>query len=94
MATDYYPEPDDQTPAEGEDEGMEQEESGGKTALVPKSMLGSELKVGDTVTMKVTHIYEDEVELQPAGEGETEDEDEGETEMPGDEEFDEIEAKG
>lgn len=94
MPNDYYPEPDDQSAAtETEDvEGMESKdgetESEGKTALLPKSMFG-DVKPGDTVTVKVTHIYEDEVEVEKTGEAE---ESEEEDELKGDEEFDMAEG--
>lgn len=34
-----------------------------ETALLPKSLLGPEAKPGDSVTLKVVHVYEDEVEV-------------------------------
>lgn len=90
MANDYYPEPDDQSSAM-ETESEVQDESGGKTALLPKSILcGKECSVGDTVTLKVTHIYEDELAVEPQGNGE---EDESES-LKGDEEFDMMEKGG
>lgn len=43
-------------------EGVTEE---GETALIPKSLLmGKEVKVGETIPMKVVHIFEDEVEVQ------------------------------
>lgn len=86
MATDYYPPTEDTetTPAANGSDGADSEqgaESVGETALVPKTILaGKELQPGDTVTFKVVHLYDDEIELQPVSEGketETETEPEG-----------------
>lgn len=89
MPTDYYPEPDDQTP-EGEVENTESEdtgESGSETALIPKSVLGGkEFKPGEEVVLKVTHVYEDEVAVEYAPEKPSE-----EPELAGDDEFDMME---
>lgn len=39
---------------------------GGETVLIPKSLLqGKEYKAGETIRLKVVHIYEDELEVQP-----------------------------
>lgn len=45
------------------------------TALLPKSLLGT-VKAGDSVTLKVVHIYEDEVEVEKTG-SESNDEEDG-----------------
>lgn len=43
----------------------EGETKGGESALIPKSLLmGKEYKVGETIPLKVVHIFEDEVEVQ------------------------------
>jgi hypothetical protein len=47
-----------------EAEEPEMEESGEETALVPKSMLGGNCKVGDTYKVKVAGIYDNEAELE------------------------------
>lgn len=45
----------------GKDAGTE---PAGETALIPKSLLmGKECKPGDKITLEVTHVYEDEVEV-------------------------------
>ena len=49
------PEPQAEDPQEEKDEG--------KTALVPLDFLPSDLKPGDTVTIKVVHLYDDEAEI-------------------------------
>jgi hypothetical protein len=59
------PVPEDETEDAGEDTGTE-------SALLPKSLLGGgDLKPGSTVTLKIVHVYEDEVEVER---GETEEE--------------------
>lgn len=40
------------------------EDSGGESALIPKSALSDKCKPGDVVTMKVVHVYDDEVEVE------------------------------
>lgn len=51
-------------------QGQEQEKDDtGQTALLPKSILaGKEFKPGDEVILKITHIYDDEVEVAYAHE--------------------------
>ena len=71
-------EPDDQhqTIADAADN----EEAGETPVLVSKSALaGHECKVGDTITLRVQAIHDDEYELVPQGGGESEDEEEPET---------------
>lgn len=67
---DYYPsgEPGEESnlPPEGEET-----HGGENTALLPKSILG-DVAPGDMVTLKVVHVYEDEVAVEKS------DEDEGE----------------
>src|SRR5512139_1764347 len=85
MATDYYPETEDtaaSAPAAPDTSGTDSEqkpesdtEDLGETALVPKSILaGKTLQPGDTVTFKVVHLYDDEVELRPESESKEEEE--------------------
>jgi hypothetical protein len=54
-------------PGDGEgmdDKGMEKEDSGGETALLPKSILaGKEFNPGDELVLKVVRLYDDEVEV-------------------------------
>lgn len=43
------------------------EQAGGNTALLPKSLFGGkELKPGDTVTLKVSQVHEDEIAVEVA----------------------------
>jgi len=85
MATDYYPDTEntaasapaapDTSAADTEQNPESDTEDLGETALVPKSILaGKELQPGDTVTFKVVHLYDDEVELRPASESNEEEE--------------------
>ncbi len=63
----YYPDTGEDTQPTGEDNTPDDEQAEGETALLPKSLLaGKDLKVGDEITLKVEHIYEDEVEVCPA----------------------------
>lgn len=50
-----------------------EEEQGSETALLPKSLFG-DAKVGDTLSVKVTHIYEEEIEVEPVSEAQEESE--------------------
>jgi hypothetical protein len=45
-----------------------------KTALLPKDFFGKDLEVGKTCKVRVTHIYEDEVEVEYVGHGEKDEE--------------------
>lgn len=78
--SDYYQAPPDaeesgnlpitESSTEGEmpaEEG-EDEYEGGSSALLPKSLVG-DVQPGQTITLKVVHIYEDEVEVEPAAGG-------------------------
>lgn len=40
---------------------QEKQEAGGKTALLPLTMFSGDVKPGDTITMRVTGVYGDEV---------------------------------
>lgn len=54
-------------PEEPAEDGEAKDE--GETVLVAKSALGGECKVGDTYSMKVVGIYDDEVELAKSESG-------------------------
>jgi hypothetical protein len=70
MPDDLYPEsesaPGDQGNIPPKD--AEKPSTDAETALMPKAMLG-EVTVGQTVTVKVVHIYEDEVEVEKVNDG-------------------------
>ena len=83
MAADYYGAdsgaPADETTASDEStmstdqaapekEGGD-EDSGESTALLPKSMFGGDCKVGDTYTVKVVHVWDNELEVEPVESG-------------------------
>lgn len=92
MPENYYPEPDDQQDALNTPDDEETQETGDKTALLPKSVLGGkQFDIGDEVVLKIVKTYEDEVlvEYAPEKPGKS---DKGESELPGDEEFDEAEG--
>ena len=64
-----YPTPEPEMPAEPGAEAPEDMESDGESsALLPKSLVG-EVQPGDTVTLKVLHVYEDEYEVAPVESG-------------------------
>ena len=66
-------EPDDQHQTISD--AADNEEAGETPVLVSKSALaGHECKVGDTITLRVQAIHDDEYELVPQGGGESEDE--------------------
>lgn len=70
----YYPEPPEGggEPAQSAEPADESTDYSSAT-LIPKSIFGGrELKPGDTVEFKVTHVYEEDVEIQPASEGTSE----------------------
>lgn len=62
--------------------GEETTSETGQSALLPRNLFGDEIKPGDTITLKVSAIYGDEVEVAATAEPaeEMEDEDEGEEE--------------
>lgn len=66
---DYYPKPESDNPGPAESpEAENEEESSGGTTLIPKSVFGGrEFNPGDTIEFKVTHIYEDEIAVEPVG---------------------------
>ncbi len=45
-------------------DSIDEEEAASPTALIPTSALGKSAKVGDTITIKVVKIYDDEAEVQ------------------------------
>lgn len=47
-------------------ENPQEEKDEGRTALVPLDFLPSSLKPGDTLTIKVVHLYDDEAEISIA----------------------------
>ena len=61
----YYPEPES-SPAQSAGPAAAQSE--GRSALLPKSMF-KDAKPGDTKTVKILRIYDEEVEVAPAEEG-------------------------
>ena len=62
MPDEMYPEAE---PVESEEPG---EDNGEETALLSKSLLGGECKVGDKYTVEVVGVLEDEVEVKAAKE--------------------------
>ena len=71
--TDYYQGGDDDaapdTATDDSKQPDEQQSAGDKSALVDKSIFGNTTpEVGATVQMRVVHIYDKEVELEPMGE--------------------------
>ncbi len=66
MPENYYP------PTDEEESNLPPDDAGkpntdAQTALVPKEFLGT-VAVGDTMTVKVVHVYEDEVEVERVNE--------------------------
>lgn len=89
MPDNYYDDADeDSSPqgvgapkSEGEDVSKSSDSQGSeKTSILPKSFFGGEVKPGDTCTVRVTAVHENDVECEYEGsEGEKpEDEDEDE----------------
>lgn len=66
MADSYYPEPDSGAD-ESASEGSVGQGYDGTSALVPLSLIG-DAKPGDTITLKVVRLLEDEAELAPSSE--------------------------
>lgn len=91
MPEEYYPDADGQSPMEGEPA----ETKGGKTTLIPKSLLkGKSFEPGDEIRLKIVHDYEGEYAAEFIG-GESEDEEtpeeeEAEHKLAGPEEFEEA----
>lgn len=63
MPQDYYPADDTSEESNLPPKDAEKPKPSSETALVPKAMLG-DVDVGQTVTMKVVRVYEDEIELE------------------------------
>lgn len=53
---------------ETETEGDEESSSSIQSALLPKSLLGGKT-AGDTITLKVVKVWDDEIEVAPVGDG-------------------------
>lgn len=71
MPKDFYGEDEEaapsgaQTPAAPDDAEDKQEDEGGETAMIPKSLLrGKKFKPGEEVVLEIVHMYEDEVEVR------------------------------
>lgn len=58
---DNMPEPG---PSEDVPESIDEEEADNPTALLPVSSLGGNVKVGDSVTVRVVKVYDDEAEVE------------------------------
>lgn len=87
MAENYYddaPEPAGAPKAEGEDAPKSSDSDSQKTSILPKSFFGGEVKPGDTCTVRVTAVHEDDCEVQYEG---------SESEKPDDEEAPEQESE-
>ena len=50
--------------AEATPDSIDEEEAANPTALIPTSALGGKVKAGDTVTIRVVKIYDDEAEVE------------------------------
>jgi len=53
-------------------DSIDEQEAENPTALLPLSALGKNVKAGDTVTLKVVKLYDDEAEVELSSETETE----------------------
>ena len=51
-------------PSENVPESVDDEETENPTALLPVSSLGGNVKVGDSVTVRVVKVYDDEAEVE------------------------------
>lgn len=69
-----YPSEAPEMPAKNDkepDAADKDETTEGETALLPKSLfMGQDLKPGDTVTLKIVHGYQDEIEVCPVSDKE------------------------
>jgi hypothetical protein len=70
MPEDYYPTEQAEEPTQPPEKDVETN-TDSETALMPKALLG-DVAVGDTVTLKVVHIYEDEIEVEKVTDEQTE----------------------
>jgi len=57
-------------PGEAGPEVQQNEEGGEDTALLPRDIFPDDVEVGDEVRLKVVHLYDDEVEVEPVGDEE------------------------
>lgn len=95
-----YPNFGEQTaagPAEPGPAENDSEESVGNSALLPKKFFSGSVEPGQTVTLKVVHVYDDEVEVSTSSEappegdtGDTEEESTEPEDMSADEEIDSM----
>jgi len=77
---DYFDQDDPDDQHQTIADAADNEEAGDTPVLVSKSALaGRDCKVGDTITLRVQAIHDDEYELVPQGGGESEDEEEAES---------------
>jgi hypothetical protein len=82
MPDDNYADAGDDSPPQGvgapkaEGEKMDDSE---KTSILPKSFFGGEVKPGDTCTVRVTAVHENDVECEYEGSGEQKPDDEEES---------------
>lgn len=87
MPDEYFPGGDDgqgstlEGPTGPGEAKPETEDEAGESALLPKSLFG-DVKPGQTITVKVKHIYEEEIEVEPAGSGEEDTEAESDSGNP------------
>jgi len=69
-----------------------------QSALLPRSIFGDEVKPGDTITMKVSAVFGDEVEVSASATSEEPEEMEEEEQMPpsmsADEEIEQAATEG
>lgn len=63
MPEDYYPQEEQSGVGRLPPEDSEPESGDSETALLPKAMLG-DAAPGDTLTLTVVHVYEDEIEVK------------------------------
>ena len=56
----------EENPAEDKTESIDEENAENPTALIPTSALGGSAKVGDSVTLKVVALHDDEAEVEIA----------------------------
>ena len=73
---DYYNSSDEAAPSEAQDKPAEKtdDSESEQTALIPKTLFaGKDFKVGDEIVLKITHLYEDEAEVEYASEPSKED---------------------
>lgn len=59
----YYPEPDDQQMAVAASPDNDEQNEDYSTGLLPKQLFGEDIKPGDTVTVTVKRVLDNEVEV-------------------------------